>query len=90
MPFPGDLPNPGIKLESPVLQAGSLLAEPPEKLPLENKCSVRAELRLIKSQDLPGGSVAKKPAGGLFAAKTPGKPPLENKRIVVHTRIFMS
>ena len=28
-PSPGDLPNPGIKPGSPVLQAGSLLSEPP-------------------------------------------------------------
>ena len=31
-PFPGDLPNPGIKARSPVLQADSLSAEPPGKL----------------------------------------------------------
>ena len=33
LPFPplGDLPNPGIKAESPALQAGSLLSEPPGK-----------------------------------------------------------
>ena len=32
-PFPslGDLPNPGIKPESPALQADSLLSEPPGK-----------------------------------------------------------
>ena len=30
-PPPGDLPNPGIKLGSPVLQADSLLSEPPGK-----------------------------------------------------------
>ena len=29
--FPGDLPNPGIKLKSPALQADSLPAEPPGK-----------------------------------------------------------
>ena len=28
-PFPGDLPNPGIELGSPVLQADSLPSEPP-------------------------------------------------------------
>ena len=27
-PSPGDLPDPGIKLESPALQADSLLSEP--------------------------------------------------------------
>ena len=30
-PFPGDLPNPGIKPRNPVLQAGSLAAEPQGK-----------------------------------------------------------
>ena len=37
LPFPssGDLPDPGIKPRSPVLQADSLLSEPPGK-PLEN------------------------------------------------------
>ena len=29
--FPGDLPNPGIKLWSPTLQADSVLSEPPGK-----------------------------------------------------------
>ena len=28
-PYPGDLPNPGIKPRSPALQADSLPAEPP-------------------------------------------------------------
>ena len=33
LPFPssGDLPNPGVKLRSPVLQADSLPSEPPGK-----------------------------------------------------------
>ena len=33
LPFPslGDLPDPGIESRSPVLQADSLLSEPPEK-----------------------------------------------------------
>ena len=30
-PFPGDLPDPGIKPGSPTLQADALLAEPLEK-----------------------------------------------------------
>ena len=30
-PFPGDLPNPGIKPRSPALQVDSLPAEPQEK-----------------------------------------------------------
>ena len=37
-PFPpGDLLNPGIKPESPVLQADSLPSEPPGKPPGEDK-----------------------------------------------------
>ena len=32
-PSPGDLPKPGIELSSPALQAGSLLSEPPGRLP---------------------------------------------------------
>ena len=32
LPSPGDLPNPGIELRSPTLQADSLLSEPPGKL----------------------------------------------------------
>ena len=37
MPFPplGDLPNPGIELGSPALQADALLSEPPRK-PIKN------------------------------------------------------
>ena len=30
-PFPGDLPDPGIKPRSPALQAEALLSEPPGK-----------------------------------------------------------
>jgi len=35
-PPPGDLPNPGIKLRSPALQADSLPAEPRGKPIMEN------------------------------------------------------
>ena len=34
-PSPGDLPNPGIELGSPALQADALLSEPPRK-PIKN------------------------------------------------------
>ena len=37
IPFSRDLPNPGIKPESPALQVASLLSEPPEK-PLSYSC----------------------------------------------------
>ena len=33
---PGDLPDPGIKPRSPILQADSLLSEPPQKLGKEH------------------------------------------------------
>ena len=33
-PSPGDLPNPGIKPESPALQADALPSEPPGKPPI--------------------------------------------------------
>ena len=35
-PSPGDLPNSGIELRSPILQADSLPSEPQEKLRIEN------------------------------------------------------
>ena len=38
-PPPGDLPNSGIKLRSPTLQADSLLSEPPGKSSIPNKVS---------------------------------------------------
>ena len=31
-PYPGDLPDPGIKPRSPALQVDALTSEPPEKL----------------------------------------------------------
>ena len=36
-PFPGNLPDPGMKPRSPVLQADSLLSEPPGKTCTEGK-----------------------------------------------------
>ena len=37
-PSPGHLPNPGVKLASPALQADSLLTEPAGKPPYINIC----------------------------------------------------
>ena len=34
-PSPGDLPDPGIELESPALQADALPSEPPGKPPVK-------------------------------------------------------
>ena len=36
-PSPGDLPDPGIELRSPALQADALTSEPPGKPTLKNK-----------------------------------------------------
>ena len=48
-PPPGDLPNPGIKPNSPTLQADSLPTEPPTKTPLENR-----DLQMLRLRDCPG------------------------------------
>ena len=46
LPFPpaGDLPNPGIKPSSPILQEDSLLSEPPGKLRVSGEKSYIPEL----------------------------------------------
>ena len=49
LPSSGDLPNPGIKSRSPVLQADSLLSEPSGKIP------VSLQVNLISLKKLPGG-----------------------------------
>ena len=46
-PFPGDLPNPGIKPGSPALQAESLPSEP------GNKCSTLFWIQILKSPKSP-------------------------------------
>ena len=53
-PSPGDLPNPGIKLGSPVLQADSLLTElsgkpPIQKQNLHSQMSLK-HMKTIKAQ----------------------------------------
>ena len=54
-PSPGDLPNPGIKPESPALQADSLPSEPPDKgvklsIILKLSSHFKACERLVKSK----------------------------------------
>jgi len=39
-PFPGDLPNPGIKLASPALAGGFFTTEPPRKPPRKNRYGI--------------------------------------------------
>ena len=48
-PPPGDLPDSGIEPQSPVSQADSLLAEPPEKTPKQPTASKSKELLLENS-----------------------------------------
>ena len=48
-PFPWDIPNPGIKLGSPVLQADSLPSEPPGK-PLENTSVKKKKKKILVYQ----------------------------------------
>ena len=40
-PSPEDLPDPGIKLRSPALQADTLLSEPPGKLKIGTKLVIK-------------------------------------------------
>ena len=52
-PSPGDLPNPGIELKSPILQADALPSEPPGKL----SCSVLSKSLWPHGLYPPGSSV---------------------------------
>ena len=71
-PSPGGLPNPGIELESPTLQAHSLLSEPPGKLTHVSVCVcvcvTQLCLTLCDSMDCspPGSSVH-----GILQARIP-------------------
>ena len=51
-PFPGDLPNPGIKHRSPALQGDSLPAEPPGKPKITIRFSFINLLQLSKTYQL--------------------------------------
>ena len=46
---PGDLPDRGIKLWSPALQADSLLSEPPEKFPKTNEIFRRCKYIIFRT-----------------------------------------
>ena len=59
-PSPGDLPNPGIESESPVLQADYLPSEPPGK----SLCNSLPKLFVVRLEGFPGSS-----AGKEFACK---------------------
>ena len=54
LPFPslGDLPNPGFESRSPVLQADSLLCEPPGKPNESVRCSECGKLRVNEEADI--------------------------------------
>ena len=51
-PSPGDLPNPGIKLRSPMLQADSLPAEPQAKLKNTRMSSLSLLQWIFPTQEL--------------------------------------
>ena len=51
MPSPGDPPNPGIKLRSPVLQADSLPSEPPGKPKNTREGSLSLLQRIFLTQE---------------------------------------
>ena len=60
-PPPGDLPNPGIKPWTPVLQADSLLSEPPGKptqVPTGTNLVPGLEPPMGDSPNLPSKSIA--------------------------------
>ena len=48
-PPPGDLPNPGIQLDCPALQADCLLFEPPGKPNLKNQNSAKMKLENFRN-----------------------------------------
>ena len=56
-PSPGDLPNPGINLRSAVLQADSLLSEPPGKS-FNRKDAVNSVLEGGSNPDSPGSQIS--------------------------------
>ena len=51
-PTSGDLPDPGIKLWSPALQANSLLSEPPGKPILNNIMSISSENPVLRERKM--------------------------------------
>ena len=55
-PSPGNLPNPGIELRSPALQADSSPSEPPRKPPYKDELPFKSRkmIRLLPSHDQPG------------------------------------
>ena len=56
IPSPGDLPDPGIELDSPALQGDSLPSEPPEKIKGHTNSNEIALLCLCLS-DTSGGAL---------------------------------
>ena len=72
MPSPGDLPDPGIELGSPTLQADSLSSEPPGKPYKE--AAAAAAAKLLQSCptlcDPTDGSLPGSPVPGILQART--------------------
>ena len=70
LPFPGDLPGPGIEPVSPALQADSLFTEPPEFITIHH-----SGLYLFEAHNMPDivlNALYKVSAGDLFSPTRPG------------------
>ena len=74
-PLPGDLPNPGIKPRSPILQANSLPPEPPGK-PKNTAVGSPSLLRRSSQPRNQTGSPALQ--ADSLSAELPGKPTLRS------------
>ena len=71
-PLPGDLPNPGIEPESPILQADTLPSEPPGKLCVTNvKRNVTKGTTLSTPNQGPGGQENLPESQSLPSQRTP-------------------
>ena len=80
-PFPGDLPNPGIRPRSPALQADSLPAEPPGKPKNIGVGSLFLLQRVFPTQELNQGLLRFRRI--LYQLSYPGNPD-KNLQILYH------
>ena len=74
-PLPGDLPNPGIKPRSPILQANSLPSEPPGKPKITAVGSPPFSRDLLNPGIKPGSPALQVDS---LPAELPGKPALKH------------
>ena len=73
-PFPGNIPDPGIKPRSPTLQADALPSEPSGKPALKDSATATATAKSLQSCptlcDPIGGSPPGSPVPGILQART--------------------